>query len=303
MENNLPLRIETVSKYHKVMGLPNPEHPLISVIDYSAVIMPCMANVSLIFDFYTVLLDRDFRVRMKYGQQQSDFEQGVLFMMSPNQVFEIDVEEITNRSGLLLLIHPDLLWNTSLSKRIREYEFFDYSINEALFLSDKEEESIVRIFQDIAIEYQHKIDKFSQTVIIAQLELLLTYTDRFYQRQFITRQKSNHQILSRLEDLLSSYFNSDNLVIEGIPTVQYVAGELNISPKYLSSLLRVLTGRNTQQHIHDKLIEKAKEKLSTTNLTVSEIAYELGFEHLQSFSKLFKAKTKVSPLNFRQSFS
>lgn len=303
MENNLPLRIETVSKYHKVMGLPNPEHPLISVIDYSTIIMPCMAKVSLIFDFYTVLLDRDFRGRMKYGQQQSDFEQGVLFMMSPNQVFEIDVEEMTNRSGLLLLIHPDLLWNTSLSKRIREYEFFDYSINEALFLSDKEEEAIVRIFQDIAIEYQHKIDKFSQTVIIAQLELLLTYTDRFYQRQFITRQKSNHQILSRLEDLLSSYFNSDNLVIEGVPTVQYVAGKLNISPKYLSSLLRMLTGRNTQQHIHDKLIEKAKEKLSTTNLTVSEIAYELGFEHLQSFSKLFKAKTKVSPLNFRQSFS
>src|SRR5690606_39004604 len=215
----------------------------------------------------------------------------VLFLMSPNQVFEVDVEEMTNRSGWLLLLHPDFLWNTHLAKHIKQYEFFNYSINEALFLSDKEETSIVGILQNILHEYQTNIDKFSQSVIIAQLELLLTYADRFYQRQFITRQKSNHQILNRLEELLISYFNSDDLVTKGLPTVQYLADQLHVSPKYLSSLLRALTGQNAQQHIHEKLIEKSKEKLSTTNMTISEIAYELGFEHLSSFSKFFKTKT------------
>jgi AraC family transcriptional activator of pobA len=303
MANNTLRRIETISKYHKVMGLPNPEHPLISVIDYNTITLPCQAQVSFVFDFYAILLDRNFKGKMKYGHQLCDFEEGVLFLMSPNQVFEVDVEEMRNRSGWLLLVHPDFLWNTHLSKTIKQYEFFNYSINEALFLSDKEEASIVSILENIVHEYQTNIDQFSQPVIIAQLELLLTYADRFYQRQFITRQKSNHQILDRLNDLLENYFNNEDLISKGLPTVQYMAEQLNVSPKYLSSLLRVLTGQNTQQHIHDKLIEKAKEKLTTTSLTVSEIAYELGFEHLQSFSKLFKTKTTLSPLQFRQSFN
>src|SRR5690606_7764091 len=303
MANNTLRRIETISTHHKVMRLPNPEHPLISVIDYNTITLPCQSQVSFVFDFYAILLDRNFKGKMKYGQQQCDFDEGVLFLMSPNQVFEVDVEEMTNRSGWLLLVHADFLWNTHLAKTIKQYGFFDYSISETLFLSDKEETAIVSILQNIAHEYQTNIDKFSQPVIIAQLELLLTYADRFYQRQFITRQKSNHQILNRLEELLANYFNSDDLISKGLPTVQHIAEQLNVSPKYLSSLLRVLTGQNTQQHIHDKLIEKAKEKLSTTNLTVSEIAYELGFEHLQSFSKLFKTKTQLSPLQFRQSFN
>lgn len=303
MANDTLRRIETISKYHKVMGLSNPEHPLISVIDYNTIVLPCQTRVSLVFDFYAILLDRNFKGKLKYGQQQCDFDNGVLFFMSPNQVFEVDAEEMTNRSGWLLLVHPDFLWNTPLAKHIKKYDFFNYSINEALFLSDKEETSIVGILQNILHEYQTNIDKFSQSVIIAQLELLLTYADRFYQRQFITRQKSNHQILNRLEELLISYFNSDDLVTKGLPTVQYLADQLHVSPKYLSSLLRALTGQNAQQHIHEKLIEKSKEKLSTTNMTISEIAYELGFEHLSSFSKFFKTKTKLSPLQFRQSFN
>lgn len=159
------------------------------------------------------------------------------------------------------------------------------------------------IIRNIEQEYHSNIDKFSQNVIISQLELLLTYSERFYERQFITRKITNHKILGRLEELLTGYFNNDDLINKGLPTVQYIAGELNVSPNYLSSLLKVLTGQNTKQHIHDKLIEKAKEKLSTTNLSVSEIAYELGFEHSQSFSKLFKSKTNLSPLAFRQSFN
>ena len=203
----------------------------------------------------------------------------------------------------MLLIHPDFFWNTTLAKTIKQYEYFSYSVHEALHLSAKEELHITSVLQHIRQEYQSNIDKFSQPVIIAQLELLLSYADRFYHRQFITRKITNHKILTRLEDLLQAHFDSDNLVETGLPKVQDIAQSLHVSPNYLSGLLKVLTGLSTQQHIHEKLIEKAKEKLSVTNLSVSEIAYELGFEHSQSFSKLFKAKTKVSPLQFRQSFN
>jgi AraC-like DNA-binding protein len=176
-------------------------------------------------------------------------------------------------------------------------------VHEALFLSEKEELAIISTIQNIQQEYHANIDRFSQNIIIAQLELLLTYSERFYQRQFITRKITNHQVLDRLEALLAGYFDTDDLINKGLPGVQDIAGALNMSPNYLSGLLKVLTGQSTQQHIHDKLIGKAKEKLSTTKLTVSEIAYQLGFEHPQSFSKLFKAKTQISPLAFRESFN
>ena len=172
-----------------------------------------------------------------------------------------------------------------------------------MFLSDKEEKTIINLAQNIQQEYHSNIDKYSKNIIISYVEAILNYAERFYNRQFIIREKSNHQILERLEKLLTDYFNSDDLISKGLPTVQHVAEQLNVSPKYLSRLLKTITGQNTQQFIHDKLIEKAKEKLSVTNLSVSEIAYELGFEHLQSFSKLFKTKTKLSPLEFRQSFN
>jgi len=210
---------------------------------------------------------------------------------------------LLEQSGWLLLVHPDFLWNTSLSKKIKQYEFFDYAVNEALFVSEKEEAIVTGIIQNISQECQRSIDKFTQEIVIAQLETLLAYSDRFYQRQFITRRIANHQILDRLNDLLNAYFNGDALTKTGVPTVTFVAQQLNVSPHYLSGLLRSLTGLNTQQHIHMKLIDKAKELLSTTSLTVSEIAYALGFEQIQSFSKIFKTKTNLSPLEFRQSFN
>lgn len=157
--------------------------------------------------------------------------------------------------------------------------------------------------KNIEQEYHSNIDKFSQQIIISQIEVLLNYADRFYHRQFITRKITNHKILNRLEDILTDYFNSEDLVVKGLPRVQDIAESLNVSSNYLSGLLKVLTGQSTQQHIHNKLIEKAKEKLSTTDLSVSEIAYALGFEHPQSFSKLFKTKTNFSPLEFRDSFN
>jgi len=306
MATHQPIRIKTISEYHEIMGLPKPEHPLISVINFESIKhLPANESISLVFNFYSISLKRDFNARFKYGQQQYDFDEGIMFFMSPGQVFgiEIDKNSALRHSGWLLLIHPDFLWNTPLAKTIRQYEYFDYSVNEALFLSEKEEATITGMMQNMEQEYRSNIDKFSQHIIIAQLELLLNYADRFYHRQFITRKITNHNILDRLEDLLTKYFNSDALATQGLPTVSFISEDLNVSPNYLSGLLKTLTGQSTQQHIHDKLIEKAKEKLSTTGLSVSEIAYELGFEHSQSFSKLFKNKTNFSPLEFRQSFN
>lgn len=305
MPNMHPRRFKTISEFHRFRELPKPAHPLISVINMETVGQVPAGEMSLVKDFYSIALKRNFNVRMKYGQHEYDFDDGVMFFMAPGQVFRIEVEPDTTlkQSGWMLLFHPDFLWNTPLAKIIKRYEYFDYSVNEALFLSEKEETIITGIMQNIQQEYQSNIDKFSQDIIIAQIELLLTYSERFYQRQFITRKIANHKILDRLEAILSTYLNSDTLIQNGLPTVAYVASALNVSPNYLSSLLKVLTGQSTQLHIHDKLIEKAKEKLSTTNLSVSEIAYELGFEHPQSFSKLFKTKTNVSPLEFRQAFN
>ncbi|RKO68302.1 AraC family transcriptional regulator [Sphingobacterium puteale] len=188
----------------------------------------------------------------------------------------------------------------TLAKNIKQYAFFDYSVNEALLLSEKEENTLNGIIENIRQEYHSNVDKFSKQIICSHVESLLGYSERFYNRQFITREKANHQILERLENLLAEYLNSDDLAIKGLPSVQYVSKELNLSPSYLSSLLRTVTGQSTQQHIHYKLIEKARGKLSNTSLSISEIAYELGFEHSQSFSKLFKTKTKMSPLEFRK---
>ena len=306
MANVKPYRVKTISEFHQLRGQPKPEHPLVSVVNLET-IPPLHIDKpqSVVLDFYSISIKRCVSTKFKYGQQEYDFDDGVMFFMAPGQVFGIEegTHSTAKRSGWLLLVHPDFLWNTPLAKTIKQYEYFDYSVNEALFLSEKEEAIITSIMQNIQQEYHSNIDRFSQNIIIAQIELLLTYAERFYQRQFITRKITNHKILDHLEDILTDYFNGDNLVEKGLPTVQAIAEALSVSPNYLSGLLKVLTGQSTQQHIHDKLIEKAKEKLSTTDLSVTEIAYELGFEHPQSFSKLFKTKTHLSPSQFRHSFN
>jgi AraC-like DNA-binding protein len=306
MAKTQPVNVKTISEYHKVMGLHKPHHPLISVIKFEDIKrLPEGGQLNLVINFYSIGLKKGFNAKMKYGQQEYDFDVGIMTFMSPGQVLRIEVknEEELNHSGWLLLVHPDFLYGTTLLKTIKGYEYFDYAIAEALHLSDKEETVVAGIMQDIEQEYQSNIDQFSQSVIIAQMELLLTYAERFYNRQFITRKIASHKILHRLEDYLSAYFSGTHLSEKGLPSVQSVATALHVSPNYLSSLLKALTGQNTQQHIHNKLIEKAKEKLSTTGLSVSEIAYDLGFEHPQSFSKLFKTKTDLSPLRFRQTFN
>lgn len=305
MERRQTQKIKTISEFHRLRGLPKPEHPLISVVNYADIKRPAdIGETNLVLSFYMISLKKGIGGKMYYGQQEFDFDEGLMAFLEPNQVFRIqpDPNSTAKRSGWMLLIHPDFLWNTSLAKTIKRYDFFDYSVNEALFLSDKEEATVNGIIENIKQEYHSNIDKYSKQIIISQIESLLNYSERFYNRQFITREKANHQILGRLENLLDNYFEY-KILETGLPSVQFIAEELNVSPKYLSTLLKVLTGQNTQQHIHDKLIEVAKTKLSTTDLSVSEIAYELGFEHIQSFSKLFKTKTKLSPLEFRQSFN
>ncbi len=298
-------QIKTISQYHELMGLPKPEHPLVSLINFESIRhLPNDEPINIVIYFYTIGLKKNFNARLKYGQQEYDFNNGFLTFMSPGQVLRIEIEgNEFEHSGWLLLIHPDFLWKTPLAKKISKYDFFSYSVNEALHLSEKEEIILHGIMKSIKREYSSNIDKFTQDIIVSQIEELLNYSSRFYHRQFLTRQVVNHQILDKLEEILEVYFRSDNLKMKGLPTVQYLAGELNVSPGYLSSLLKTLTGQSTQQHIHNKLIENAKEKLSTTALSVSEIAFDLGFEHLQSFSKLFKSKTSLSPLEFRKSFN
>lgn len=297
-------KFNSLSEAHQAFGLPKPLHPLISLIDNT--IHPLAANRaphSHVLNFYKISYRTRLGGKFKYGQDYYDFDEGGLLFAAPTQILGSYSDTAECASGYTLLIHPDFFRNYPLAKKIKQYGFFSYSANEALHLSDKEKATILSIFKIIEEELSSRIDDFSQDVVVSQIELLLNYSNRFYKRQFITRKAVSNDLLQKLEDILDEYFNNERSLSQGIPTVQYLSEQVNISPSYLSDMLRSLTGQNAQQHIHNKLIEKAKEKISTTSLSISEIAYELGFEHPQSFSKLFKTKTKLSPLQFRRSFN
>ena len=298
-----PLFFNSISALHQALGLPKPLHPLISLVDYSDVKADTAdLKKGMVFNFYKISYKKDFTGKIKYGQSHYDFDEGGLSFFSPNQVISA-LENEADYGGYTLLIHPDFILGHPLGQHIRNYGFFEYGVTEALYLSDKEKKVIIGIFENIGAELESAIDQISQDVLVSQVELLLNYSKRFYTRQFITRKTSSNDLLVRFEATLSEYFDSDQPSLTGLPTVVQLASPLNVSPHYLSDMLRTVTGQNTQQHIHEKLIEKAKELLTVTNLTVSEIAYKLGFEHPQSFNRMFKKKTKLSPLDFRQSFN
>jgi AraC family transcriptional activator of pobA len=306
MATTPPYRFHTITEYCRQAHLPKPAHPLLSVINLATIApLPLREPVSFVTDFYLISLKQHFRGKVQYGQQAYDFDEGLMSFMAPNQVITLAFDADNDRSqvGWVIVVHPDFLWNTALAKKIQQYAYFSYAVHEALHLSEREEQTMTAVIQHLEQEYRANPDRFSQDVLIAHLDVLLTYAERFYQRQFLTRKITNHTLLQRLEELLTDYLANELLVTAGLPTVQYVADRLNVSPNYLSSMLKVLTGQSTQYHIHEKVLEKAKVKLSTTDLSVSEIAYALGFEHPQSFSRLFKSKTALSPLAFRQSFS
>jgi len=293
-----PHKFNSLSEVHAAFGLPKPLHPLISIVDgIHNTIEVKFPSESVITSFYKITYTNKTRGKIKYGQGYYDFDEGSMLFAAPNQLMG-GSDHNGPYSGYSLFIHPDFLLGYPLAKKIKQYGFFDYATNEALHLSEAEKNTIIATLKAIETELALPIDELSQDVLISQIELLLNYSNRFYKRQFITRKVVNADLLQRYETALTNLINEE----QGIPTVHDLAEKLAISPSYLSDMLRTLTGQNAQQHIHEKLIEKAKEQLSTTNLSIAEIAYQLGFEHSQSFSRLFKIKTNMSPLKFRASF-
>ena len=295
-------KINSIKELHSFMGLPSPLNPLITIIDHSSTTdYKQSQNEKLLLEFYNISIKRSFKGKLKYGKNHYDFDDGTMSFIAPNQIISVDSDGNRNSDGWSLFFHPDLIRQYPLGKLIKNYGFFSYTVNEALHLSDQEEKTIEAIVQNIQKEINSRLDNFSQDVIVSNLELLLSYCNRFYSRQFITRKMSTNDLLTKFENILDKYF-TDNSDLT-LPTVEKLATELNVSSSYLSDMLRNLTGQNTQQHIHEKLIERAKEILTTTNLTVSEIAYQLGFEYPQSFSKLFKSKTNLTPIEYRHSYN
>jgi AraC family transcriptional regulator, transcriptional activator of pobA len=300
-EESAPVKINSISELHRLLGLPKPLHPLVSLVGNTTMkIDSDNLPGSFVFDFYKISYKKTKNGKIGYGQGFYDFDEGGLVFTAPHQVIRItdDVEY----NGLSLVFHPDFLRNYPLGKSIKRFGFFSYDTNEALYLSDKEKNIIFNALENIREELNTSIDDFSQDVMLSHMEVLLNYSNRFYKRQFITRKAVNHDLLTHLEQLLNDYFEKEESLTSGLPTVEHLAEKLNLSPRYLSDMLRSLTGQSAQQHIHEKLIEKAKEYLSATNLSVAEIAYHLGFERPQSFNKLFKKKTNATPIEFKQSF-
>ncbi|MEO6638166.1 MAG: helix-turn-helix transcriptional regulator [Ginsengibacter sp.] len=302
MKNMKPTIINSISELHRVSGMQKPLNPLVAIIKHNEKFEDVeFGNLPVALNFYNITIKKSFQGQMKYGKTWYDFDEGTMSFTAPNQIISIDNDNDRNKDGWSLLFHPDLIRQYPLGKAIKNYSFFSYGVNEALHLSDEEEKTIESILQNIQKEINSRLDHFSQDVIVSNLELLLSYCNRFYNRQFITRKMVKNDLLTRFENELENCFHETSSL--PLPTVEKIASELNVSSSYLSDMLRNVTGQNTQQHIHNKLIEKAKEILTTTDLNVSEIAYQLGFEYPQSFSKLFKSKTTQTPLEYRQHFN
>lgn len=296
-------KVSSIVALHSFLGLQSPSNPLITVIDHSHLTYKTpYENQKLNMDLYNITVKRNFKDQIKYGRNSYDYDKGSMSFVAPNQIIAMaNQNDNSKNDGWSLVFHPDLIRKYPLYGAIKKYGFFSYEVYEGLHLSEEEEKTIDSIIQNIQKELASRLDNFSQDIIVSNIELLLSYCNRFYCRQFITRKMATNDLLTNFENILNNYFiNNADLIL---PTVEKLAIALNVSPAYLSDMLRTLTGQNTQQHIHSKLIEKAKEILTTTNLTVSEIAYQLGFEYPQSFSKLFKSKTNLTPLEYRQSFN
>lgn len=300
-----PEKVSSISALHLFLGLKKPSNPLISVFNFDDVkLKPETILSAVTTDFYVVTLKKDCAGgKCRYGQQYYDFDEGIMYFIAPHQVLQFEDILLNEVRGFVLVVHPDFFQGYPMASKVKDYGFFSYTANEALYLSEKEEKSIMDIIDNVEQEIEANMDSFTQDLLVSNLDLLLKYCDRFYNRQFLIRKKVNNDLLSKLETLLNDYFKDDKLILNGIPSVHFIAEQLNLSANYLSDMLRVQTGQTTQQHIQNKLIEKAKELLSTTEMSVSEIAYQLGFEHPQSFHRLFKNRTSVSPLEFRASFN
>ncbi len=291
------LRIENVSQYNAMMGQET-LHPLVSVVDFSKV--KPIKHMRKYMGFYTVFLKDVKCGDIKYGKNNYDYQEGTLVFVGPGQVIDIDNKgEYFQPQGWALIFHPDLIHGTSLGRNINDYSFFSYESYEALHLSEQERQVILDCLSKIDFELRHAIDKHSKILIVTNIELLLNYCVRFYDRQFITRSNVNKDILVRFENLLSEYFRSENPQTLGLPTVKYCADKLYLSSNYFGDLIKKETGKTAQEHIQLKLMNIAKEKIFDTSKSISEIAYELGFKHSQHFSRMFKNETGYSPNEYR----
>ena len=303
MKKAAPYKIESISELHRLFNLPKPIHPLISVIDFEH--LKFDSNEiwrSFYYDFYCVAIKKEASGKFRYGQGHYDFDEGVMSFTKPGQIFSVTNPADDPVSGYMMVFKPDLIRHYELGKIIGDYGFFSYSTAEALLLSEKEDNIIMSLMHQMQDELKNNIDHYSQDLIVSHIDLLLNYAKRFHNRQFLTRSSVNKDIVVKMEKLMDAYLKSD-ATLSGVPTVNYFAEKLNISPNYLSDLLKNATGRNAQTHIQESIVERAKELLSTTNLSIKEIAYDLGFEYPQSFSTMFKKNTQQTPAQFRASFN
>jgi len=294
------INIHSISDLHRYYGLASPKHPLVTVIDLTKIKRKDedFAQHFYHLGLYTVVYKK-FKGSLKYGRSDYDFQEGALMFTAPDQVMQPSSDTEIDE-GWFLAFHPDFIYGSELGKKIRNYTFFDYVSSEALHVSDEEKKTLHIVISAIETEYSKNIDRHTQGLILNNIELLLNYCDRFYERQFFTRSKVSSDILQDFEQLLNQYFDNENLMDKGIPDVKYFAQKLNVSPNYLSDLLTKYSGKSTIEHIHLQLVDKAKNLLLGTSKSISEIAYELGFEHPSHFTKIFKTKTGLSPLHFRK---
>ena len=296
-------RLESISQLNALFQQTAPTHPLIAVIDFSKMEKhEKVEEIKLTCGFYSVMFKNHCANKLKYGKEYYDFQEGTLMCIAPNQIITIENDANSENADIVgwgLFFHPDLIRGTSLGNKIKEYTFFSYEVNEALHLSDKEKQTLWDCVYKLENELSENIDLHSQTLITSNIELLLNYCARYYDRQFITRKKVNTNLLRKFETILNSYFNSNDQQYKKLPSVKYFAELLFLSPNYLSDLLKKETGKTAQEYLHYYLIEEAKNNLLNTNDPINEIAFNLGFEYPQYFSKLFKSKTGMTPIAYR----
>ncbi|UZR97405.1 AraC family transcriptional regulator [Chondrinema litorale] len=295
------INIRSIAEVHQMLGIPKPKHPLITILYHSDVQLQAVyIGKTICMDLYMIGMKDGITGTFEYGRSSYDFNEGTMLFMSPNQVFtHRDIEIVNNSQAWTLVFHPDLIRTSDLVKHIDEYTFFSYDSNEALHISEDEKKSISDIAKKIAQEYNQKIDRYTQELIVVNLETMLKYCKRYYDRQFYTRTNLNKDYINKFERFLKTYFTSNKLIEFGLPTIAQCGEALNMSGHYLSDLLKTETGKSAKEHIHLYLIEKAKTILLSTNNSISQVAYDLGFEYPQHFSKLFKNKTGLSPSEYR----
>ncbi|WP_025125494.1 helix-turn-helix domain-containing protein [Myroides odoratimimus] len=290
-------RIDTVKNYNDHVGV-DTLHPLVSVVNFSE--QSSVRNFKRYMGIYAIFLKDTKCGDMIYGNQPYDYEDGTLVFVSPGQIYGIDNHTINDpSSGYGLLFHPDLIAGTNLGRTIKDYSFFSYEVNEALHLSKKERKMIVECFQKISSEIDQNIDKHSKTLIVSNIELLLNYCMRFYDRQFITRSHVNKDVLTRFENLLNDYFQTNKAMDLGLPNVTWCAEQLHLSPNYFGDLIKKETGITALDYIQSRLIEEAKLKMFDTSKSINDIAFQLGFKYQQHFTRLFKQKTGMTPVEYR----